>query len=256
MASQILTQAIEQGFKCFAYSGELINEIFVSWMGFQVAGPNHVTVRTNNFGDEEYLLSDRNYELISEWYRGKLWLYDVNDIDSGDETGSLIKLIEEMIMRFGVQVILVDNLMTALDMDDFSGDDNQKQTHFMKELVRMCIRYKVLVILVAHRRKNAYSEYDTNAEIAGTSNLANLAQIVLSYGRNVDIPEDKRLLKLSKNRLFGKTNPDGWQMGYDFKSRRIYTDHDGVTDNVNYELGWLRKENDFAEDTDEDNPFQ
>lgn len=255
VASQILVRAIDQGFKCFAYSGELINEIFVSWMGFQVAGPSHVTVRQNKFGDDEYLLSDRNFELISEWYRGKLWLYDINDVDSNDETGSLIKLIEEMIMRYGVQVILIDNLMTALDMEDFSGDDNQKQTHFMKELVKLCIRYKVLAILVAHRRKNAYSEYDTNAEIAGTSNLANLAQIVLSYGRNVDIPEDKRLLKLTKNRLFGKTHPDGWQMGYDFKSRRIYTDDNGETDDVNVEFGWLRKENDFSEDTDEDNPF-
>lgn len=255
VASQILVRAIDQGFKCFAYSGELINEIFVSWMGFQVAGPSHVTVRQNKFGDDEYLLSDRNFELISEWYRGKLWLYDINDVDSNDETGSLIKLIEEMIMRYGVQVILIDNLMTALDMEDFTGDDNQKQTHFMKELVKLCIRYKVLAILVAHRRKNAYSEYDTNAEIAGTSNLANLAQIVLSYGRNVDIPEDKRLLKLTKNRLFGKTHPDGWQMGYDFKSRRIYTDDNGETDDVNVEFGWLRKENDFSEDTDEDNPF-
>ena len=125
----------------------------------------------------------------------------------------------------------------------------------MNGLVGLGIRYKVLAILVAHRRKNAYSEYDTNAEIAGTSNLANLAQIVLSYGRNVDIPEDKRLLKLTKNRLFGKTHPDGWQMGYDFKSRRIYTDDNGETDDVNVEFGWLRKENDFSEDTDEDNPF-
>ena len=257
VASQLLVRAIDQGFKCFAYSGELINEIFVSWMGFQVAGPNHVTVRTNQFNDEEYLLSDRNFELISEWYRGKLWLYDVNDksIDKGDETGSLTKLIEEMIMRFGVQVILVDNLMTALSMEDLTGDENTKQTEFMKKLVELGIRYKVLIILVAHRRKNANSEYDVNAEVAGTSNLANLAQIVLSYGKGKDLPEDKRLLKLSKNRLFGKTNLEGWEMSYDAKSRRIYTDHNGTIDDVNFEIEWQRKENDFAEDTDEDNPF-
>ena len=257
VASQLLVRAIDQGFKCFAYSGELINEIFVSWMGFQVAGPNHVTVRTNQFNDEEYLLSDRNFELISEWYRGKLWLYDVNDksIDKGDETGSLTKLIEEMIMRFGVQVILVDNLMTALSMEDLTGDENTKQTEFMKKLVELGIRYKVLIILVAHRRKNANSEYDVNAEVAGTSNLANLAQIVLSYGKGKDLPEDKRLLKLSKNRLFGKTNLDGWEMSYDPKSRRIYTDHNGQIDDVNFEIEWQRKENDFADDTDEDNPF-
>lgn len=255
VASQLLVRAIDQGFKCFAYSGELINEIFVSWMGFQVAGPNHVTVRQNQFGDEEYLLSDRNFELISEWYRGKLWLYDVNDVNKGDETGSLLKLIEEMIMRFGVQVILVDNLMTALTMEDFTGDDNKKQTDFMNGLVGLGIRYKVLIILVAHRRKNANSEYDVNAEVAGTSNLANLAQIVLSYGKGSDLPEDKRLLKLSKNRLFGKTNLDGWEMAYDAKSRRIYTDHNGQIDDVNFEIEWQRKENNFAEDTDDDNPF-
>ena len=255
VASQLLVRAIDQGFKCFAYSGELINEIFVSWMGFQVAGPNHVTVRQNQFGDEEYLLSDRNFELISEWYRGKLWLYDVNDVNKGDETGSLLKLIEEMIMRFGVQVILVDNLMTALTMEDFIGDDNKKQTDFMNGLVGLGIRYKVLIILVAHRRKNANSEYDVNAEVAGTSNLANLAQIVLSYGKGGDLPEDKRLLKLSKNRLFGKTNLDGWEMAYDAKSRRIYTDHNGQIDDVNFEIEWQRKENNFAEDTDDDNPF-
>lgn len=253
LASQLLVRAIAQGFKCFSYSGELTNEIFVSWMGFQVAGPSHIMVKTNRFNDEEYLLSDRNFELISEWYRGKLWLYDANDVDKGDETGSLLKLIEETIMRLGVQVILADNLMTAINMEDFAGDENTKQTEFMRGLVAIAIRYNVLIILVAHRRKNANSEYDVNAEVAGSSNLANLAQIVLSYGKSKDIPEDKRLLKLSKNRLFGKTNLEGWQMGYDAKSRRIYTDQ---IDDVNEDFDWQqRKENGFTEDTDEDNPF-
>ena len=158
-------------------------------------------------------------------------------------------------MRFGVQVILVDNLMTALNMEDLTGDENKKQTEFMQKLVEIGIRYKVLIILVAHRRKNANSEYDVNAEVAGTSNLANLAQIVLAYGKGKDLPEDKRLLKLSKNRLFGKTNLDGWEMAYDAKSRRIYTDHNGQIDDVNFEIEWQRKENNFTEDTDEDNPF-
>lgn len=36
------------------------------------------------------------------------------------------------------------------------------------------------------------------------------------------IEANKRLLKVSKNRLFGRVCPTGWVMSYDEKSRRIY----------------------------------
>lgn len=249
LASQIMINALSQGHKCFAYSGELPNYLFKAWMDFQIAGPRHVIEYQNAFGDTNYNISKTNRELIASWYRGKAFLYDNRAID-GDEKESLIKTVENVVMQYGVRVVLLDNLMTAIDLEVARNSDKyERQSEFVKRLSRLALRYNILILLVAHKRKNNFSTNE-NDEISGSGDIANLALITIAYEKDKELSSDQRLCKVSKNRLFGKVNTDGWVLEFNEKSKRIY----GVGDDVNVDYGW-NVQNDGFYEVDEDTPF-
>lgn len=238
LASQILANAIYQGKICFAYSGELPNYMFKSWLNFQIAGRNRIIEYQNKWGDRGYNISKTNRELIDVWYRDKCYLYDNSDI-SGDEKENLLELTENVIMQYGANVILLDNLMTALDLIDASSYDKyDKQSLFVKGLARLALKHDVWILLVAHKRKNNFSRNE-NDEISGSSDISNLATITIAYERDKEIDQEQRLLKVSKNRLFGKVETEGFVLDYDEKSKRIY----GQDDDLNFDFGWDRPQN-------------
>jgi archaellum biogenesis ATPase FlaH len=258
LASQILVNAIAQDYICFAYSGELPNYLFKAWLDFQVAGGRHIVEYQNRWGDTQYNVSAANKELIKAWYRGKCYLYDNSAIaDDEAEEVSLIKLTENMIMQYGVQVILLDNLMTAIGLESVSGNDKyEKQSEFMKDLSKLALRHNALILLVAHKRKNNFSTNEDD-ETSGSSDIPNLATITMSYNRDSEIEENQRKLKISKNRLFGKVETNGFIVNYDQKSKRIY----GQGDDLYVEYGWRKvetKDDGFVviDDINLENPFE
>lgn len=249
LANKILISAMVSGFKCFTYSGELTDSQFKSGMDFQIAGGRHIIEHQNPYGDMEYGISDANRKMISEWYDGKIWIYDNSAID-GDEKESLTKIVEDVIMQYGVQVILIDNLMTAMSMDAVSGSDRyEKQGCFVDKLSQIATRHNALILLVAHKRKNNFSA-DENDEISGSGDISNLATVILSYDRDKDIGINQRLCKVSKNRLFGKTETKGYILDYDEKSKRIY----GQNDDLYVDYGWNKSNNRFLP-VNEETPF-
>ena len=250
LASQILINAISAGYKCLAYSGELINYQFQITMDLQIAGGRYINEYSNIWGDKQYNVLDADREKISAWYRGKCWLYDTSIIDE-DERESLVKLVEKAITQYDVKVILLDNLMTAIDLELSTGSDRyEKQSQFVKKLARLAQQYDVLILLAAHKRKNGFSTNE-NDEIMGSSDISNLAMVTLTYGRDKDIDESQRLLKISKNRLFGRIETKGFLMDYDPKSKRIY----GQGDNLYVDYGWNKESNGFS-DINEEVPFE
>lgn len=225
LASQIIVNAIEKGHRCFCYSGELPNALFRAWMDFQVAG-THVFDYQNRYGDSGFNISQANRDIISGWYREHIWLYDSGNIGDEEEHDSLVKTAEKMVTQYGCDVILLDNLMTAIDFEAVKGDDKyERQSIFIKRLANLARTLDVCIILVAHKRKNNIST-NLNDEVAGSSDITNLAMVTLSYEKEGGLPEDERKLKVSKNRLFGKTNTEGWIVKFDERSRRIYGEHD------------------------------
>ena len=251
LASQIMIDAVEQEYKCFTYSGELPNYLFKAWMDFQIAGPQRVFEYQNKFGDTNFNISKTNRELISDWYRGKYFLYDNRAID-GDEKESLVGTIESVIMQYGVRVIMIDNLMTGIDLEDVNGDDKyDRQSQFVKRLSRIALKYNVLILLVTHKRKNSFSK-DENDEVSGSGDISNLATVTLAYEKGKDLDNSQRILKVSKNRLFGKVNTNGWILDFDEKSKRIY----GYGDDLNHDYGWDKQSNGFVSmGSDDDTPF-
>ena len=251
LASQIMIDAVEQEYKCFTYSGELPNYLFKAWMDFQIAGPQRVFEYQNKFGDTNFNISKTNRELISDWYRGKYFLYDNRAID-GDEKESLVGTIESVIMQYGVRVIMIDNLMTGIDLEDVNGDDKyDRQSQFVKRLSRIALKYNVLILLVTHKRKNSFTK-DENDEVSGSGDISNLAIVTLAYEKDKDLDDSQRILKVSKNRLFGKVNTNGWILDFDEKSKRIY----GYGDDLNHDYGWDKQSDGFVSmGSDDETPF-
>ena len=255
-ASEILGNAVEQGYATFAYSGELPNYLYKSWFDFQIAGRNHIIENKSEFGNVNRFISNSNQELINAWYRDKAYIYDSRIIES-DEQEDLLKSITRSIMQYGVKVILIDNLMTAMYIDEKQGSDKyDQQGRFVRELTKIALRYDVLILLVVHRRKNSFTQ-DANDEVSGSGDITNLAGVTLSYDRGSKdeiekgyINENQRKLIIAKNRLFGKVNFDGIVLDYDEKSKRIY----GPRDDICYEFGW-NKANGFKSIGDMEIPF-
>lgn len=254
--SQIMANAIEQGYSTFAYSGELPNYLYKSWFDFQIAGRNHIIENRSPSGNINRFITNRNQELISSWYHDRAYIYDSSIID-GDEQEDLLKTVTQAVMQYGIRVVLIDNLMTAMYIDETQGTDKfERQGRFVRELTKIAIRHDVLVLLVAHRRKNSFSQ-DANEEISGSGDITNLAGVTLSYdrGSREDIekgfmlPEQRKLV-IAKNRLFGKVDTEGFVLDYDEKSKRIY----GVGDDLDYQFGW--DDSDGFMEINEESPFQ
>ena len=192
---------------------------------------------------------------MSEWYRDYIKIYDSNDIeDDEEEEEGITRLLERTVQQYGTEVVLIDNLMTALDMEAIEESDKyERQSRFVKKLTRLALRYNILIILVAHKRKNRMTA-DANNEISGSGDISNLAMITLSYEKDDDLDESQRLLKVAKNRLFGKCNYKGWIMDYDERSSRIY----GSNDDFEKDLGWVKmipKQEEFQTADMNDIPF-
>lgn len=226
-ASQLLLSAIESEHKVFAYSGELPNYLFKSWLNAQAAGLSNMDKGKDIWNNDTWGIPKAVQDKLDEWYKNRFWIYD-NTVALEDDPESLTSLIERTINQYGVDVILIDNLMTALDLEGQSGlSIYEKQSIFMKKLARLSIQYKVLIIVIAHKRKESSGFGTPNDAVSGSSDITNLVSVILSYERkrSKDEPEasgDQRILKVTKNRLFGNIETYGFVMNYEEGSKRVY----------------------------------
>mgnify|MGYP002796254000 CR=1 FL=1 len=240
LGSQIVANAIDQEYITFAYSGEMPNYLYKNWFDFQIAGRNHITENITPFGTPDRFITNKNQELINAWYQDKAFIYDSSIVEN-DEKEDLLKTIQKCIMQYGVKVVLIDNLMTAMYIDEQIGSDKyEAQGRFVRKLAAIAVQMDVLILLVVHKRKNSFTT-DENDEVSGSADITNLAGITLGYDRGSRkeieegiMDETQRKLIISKNRLFGKINTKGIILSYDEKSKRIY----GENDDVNRAFVW------------------
>lgn len=251
LGSQIIVSALEQGYNCFAYSGEMPNHQFKAWLDFQIAGSRHIFEYQNQYGDKNFAISKNNKTMISSWYKERCFIYDNQVITGEDEKEELIKIVENVIMQYGVKLIFIDNLMTAMELEELSSSDKyDRQSKFCHKLAKLALNTNVIIILVAHKRKNSYQDAG-NDDVSGSSDITNLGTVVISYerGSENEMDQSQRCCKITKNRLFGKIETRGFILNYDEKSKRIY----GYGDDVNKEYGWVKE---FEKsDINDNNPF-
>lgn len=200
--SMLGCEALNQGYKCFFYSGELSKQQFKNWISLQLAGKVNIKSIQQSTGKTIYMPTEYAKNGIGNFVGDKFHLYD-NSYTKDNEMPKLLETVEEMICRHGVKFIFLDNLMTAIQ-DIKETEKYNMQSQFVRKLKLMADTYQVLIILVAHSRKTNGSSFN-NDDIFGSSEIVNRVDLVMSYSR----PEQKEdgsvkhnsELIVSKNRL-------------------------------------------------------
>jgi len=170
---QLILNAVQRGYKCAAFSGELQDFRFQSWIDQMAAGKAFVKQRA---GFDGIYYAPRNVsEKINAWLDGKFWLYNN---DYGTHWNQLFADLEECVDVLGAQLILIDNLM-MLQLDAYQGDKNDRQTQFITEIKEFAKRKQVHVVVVCHPRKELSFQLLRKESIAGTADLTNMADNVL-----------------------------------------------------------------------------
>ena len=248
--SQLVAEALDQNQSVFVYSGELQDYHFRRWLDYQLAGADNIEAGTNEYGDTEYTMKTAVSETIGKWYKGRAFIYDNSYIpEKSTEIESLPKVIEKVVKQYGVTMICIDNLMTAMDVVTQNDNLNLAQSNFVTELKKIAMRYNVVIILVAHPRKG--KSEDMNDDVSGSSDITNRVDVVLSYKREAtDDGGTGGKLSVSKNRLKGiwAIGDDAINLLYSPKTKRIFG-----TKSVARKYGW--EKSNYTDSLVEELPF-
>ena len=258
LANQFALFAVNAGVKTWIYSGELPNGSLRDWIDHQAAGSRNMIEKRDRFGDVYCELDEKTAGRISEWYSDYLWIYQnqfLEDEDS-EEDKTVVDIVREA-AKEGFRFIIIDNLMTAME-DDARIDIYRAQTKFVKQLVRIAKARDILIVLVAHQRKNQGTNR-TADDVSGSANITNLADIVMTFGSVKDVKEygegtiPNREIRIQKNRLTGKLG-NTIPIWFEPTSRRI----SDKKDNFGFSLGWETKDaaDNFMDLSEIPNPFE
>ena len=225
--SQLVADALDQNRTVFVYSGELADFHFKRWLDYQLAGDNHIEVGETRFGDPDYGLAAEQAAKISDWYRGRAFIYDNKYVTDATEFETLPETIEKVILQRNAQLICIDNLMTAMERVTEQNNLYLAQSNFVGRLKAIAVKYSVVILLVAHPKKGGVNEIqDDNDLVAGSSDITNKADIILKYSRLAEEGEDgaNSIIKVTKNRIMGvlrTRNDNAIRVRYSEKSKRI-----------------------------------
>lgn len=232
LVNELLLRAVDQGHKVCAYSGELTAWRFKEWAMLQAAGPRYLTERTDkDSGRVFYSVPPHIQQRIDEWWKDRFFLYDLG-ISTAHDEDSIIDTFTLAHRRYGCDVFLVDNIMTARFKGTRDADFYRAQSNFTGRLVGFAKKYGVHVHLVAHPRKTGNATLAAD-DVGGAGDITNRADNVFSIKRMPEGKEYGTLLSVLKNRAFGNQV----KIGLDFEptSRRFYK---AVTGDPGWRFGW------------------
>ncbi len=219
---QLLLNAVDQGHRVCAYSGELDAAQFREWTYLQAAGPDHIGYRDDPMTGKRLPTVDPQADrLISEWLHERFWIFDL-ERNTRHDPEAILSQFSYAKMRYGADVFLVDNIMAV----DFNGvrekDFYREQSKFTQALAAFAKRKHVHVHLVVHPRKSSSDEAGktTADDVNGSGDITNRADNVFFLTTRIDGTERKPVLVALKNRDFGATG-QVW-LDFDKKSRRFF----------------------------------
>lgn len=101
----LLLNAIEQGYSVCAYSGELRKEKFQEWVNLQCAGSDYITLKYDPIREKQIpVVSYQVQERLMEYYRGKFFLFDNNEIFEHNQAESILEVFTMAVRRYGCKL--------------------------------------------------------------------------------------------------------------------------------------------------------
>lgn len=247
LLTQLACNSLDNDIGTWLFSGELPNGVEKSWFNYIFAGPRNITDAISRRGNPYKKISTTTLAEINKTYKGRWHIYR-DDYDN--VLDKLIASMTDTVRKYGARCLILDNFM-CIDTET-NEEELRSQTDTIKKLIEFAKKYQVAVILVCHPRK---MDAGTNVgiyDIAGTSNIVNLAHRTIGLRRVTDAEREnaakysekrRQLLKydvivtIVKDRMFGRQNIDVG-LYYDPASRRFF----GDMDEYDRRFSWDKKE--------------
>jgi twinkle protein len=224
LASQFILDAISNNTACCVYSGELTKELFKHWLFLQIIGKHSKTkFDTMREKNVEYV-PDEYYEVLNEWIKNKLYIYDNTVLERKTlKEASILEIFKYAAKRHDCKLFLIDNLMTARNQFEGGYDFYKNQGEFIGSFKTFANDYNVSVIFVAHPKKTDNNSDFGNDDIAGSSENTDRADVVLKITRlneeDVQRYRFSSVLTVLKNRLYGELG--SIKLDFDSSSKRF-----------------------------------
>lgn len=181
LSNMIALNAIEQGYSVCVYTGEFRADRFQYWINLQAAGSDYITLKDDPVkGKKVPVLPYNVQERITQWYSGKLLLYDNDEVFDGSQADSILSVFTMAVRRHGARLLICDNLMMCVSDQE---DEWRAQAIFANKLKKFATKYGVAILLVAHARKTKAGEKLNADDLSGASATNNLADVTLSVGQ-------------------------------------------------------------------------
>lgn len=194
IGGQFCLNAIEQGHSVCAYSGELSSYNFLQWIMLQATESKYIEVAVDPKSGKRFAMVPKEIQQrIRAYLDGKFMLFDNTIVSKKPTQEAILDVFTICARRYGCKLFLVDNLMSALQCS--ADEQNTAQSDFVKDLKNFATKNKVAVILVCHPRKTKPDAVFSNDDVAGSSNITNLADNVFAL--------EKPNIRVTKNREFG-----------------------------------------------------
>lgn len=231
---QLALNLMESGRNPCFYSGELSAHMFQNWIYSQACGSQHVTITQDKFGNESYVVDEYIRSRIEAWLGNRFTLYDNSKVFR-NENDAVLKRFRIAHEKYGSNLFIVDNLMTARYGIDNEKDFLRSQANFAARLCEFSLETSSPVILIAHPRKEATGyggrkDEDINEDVSGSGDITNLATAVIQLKRASEKEQEETqadaFVTIAKNREFGRCGKI--RMRFDPLSRRL-TDMDNTT---------------------------
>lgn len=235
LLGQILLEAVNQNHVVCAYSGELPKEDFKLALLQQAAGYLNVEQTKDPASDRTiYRVNQAVIPWINEWWDGRLYLTDIGRKNAHEED-TILKLFEYANRRYGADVFLVDNIMTAQLREEARLGFWRAQSVFTGRLVDFCKRLGVHVHLVAHPRKTEGKRALEADDVGGSGDITNRADNVFKVERVT--PEEKgcdALVTIMKNREYGARGTI--KLDFNEPSRRFFPESGSPAKRYSWEM--------------------
>lgn len=180
----VIAKAIEQGYKVFSFAGEHTAQSFLQLLYHQNSTKSDYKpiVYKNWKGEEtgivDWYISEEREQEICKKFSENLFIYSnkaKRDIDT---------IIDSMIAchkEQGARFFVIDNMIS---IDNISSNVFAEQTIITEKIRTFALNYKVIVLLVAHQRKNEKGSFLIDLQdVAGSQNISNKAYNVIAQYR-------------------------------------------------------------------------
>ena len=189
----VIARAIEQGYKVFSFAGEHTAQSFLQLLYHQNSTKkDYVPIAYKNWKGEEtniadWYITEEREKAIKKKFDGKLFIYSnkaKRDIDT------MIDAMTSCYEEQGARFFVIDNMIS---IDNISSNVFAEQTAITEKIRTFALNYKVIVLLVAHQRKNEKGSFLIDIQdVAGSQNISNKAYNVIAQYRTDMLNKDSK----------------------------------------------------------------